>query len=263
MPQSVIVTVIPTESRDFDVSLGQQIHALFLNTIRKVNPSLSQRLHDSSVGKPFTVSLPANNRRRPLTKFIAGQECYIRYTILSDEIWGIFPEIMEKLSDGTTHISNTEVKVAKIAFTSEENITGSQTFKELLDSPPATKLELRFVTPTSFRLQGHSFLLPLPSLMYTGYLRKWNKYSKSELPENILENINDRLLISKVNLSSQVLRFSNYFQIGFTGQVMLNAADFSVEERKILTTLSKFAYFSGTGHKTTMGMGQTRVKFYR
>ena len=263
MPHSVMLTLVPAESREFDISLGQQVHALFLNTIRKVDPVLSRELHDSSVGKPFTVSLPINAKRRPINRFVAAQECYVRYTVFSDEIWDIFPEIMKKLTDGTTHISNTDVEVVDISFTCEENIFGSQTFQEMYETPLASKFQFKFVTPTSFRLQGHSFLLPLPSLMYCGYLRKWNKYSNIKFAEDILDNINDRLLISKVNLSSQVLQFSRYFQIGFTGQVLLNAANFSKEEQRILTTLTLFAHFCGTGHKTTMGMGQTRIRLYR
>lgn len=260
MPQSILVKFIPAESRTFDVSLGQQIHALFLNTIRKVDPILSQKLHDGSAGKPFTVSLPVNEKRRPLNQFVAGEECFVRYTIFSDEIWSIFPEIISTLCDGTAHISKTEVKIAMVSFTSDGDLKASESFTELMESEPASKFELSFISPTSFRLQGHSFILPLPSLMYSGYLRKWNRYSRHEFSEDILEDINDRLLISKVNLSSQVIRFSNYFQIGFTGQVMLNAADYTLEERCILTALTKFAYFCGTGHKTTMGMGQTRIK---
>lgn len=261
MPHSILVKFVPTESRSFDVSLGQQIHALFLNTIRKVDPDLSQKLHDESAGKPFTVSLPVNKKRRPISNFIAGEECFVRYTVFCDEIWEIFPQIISTLCNETMHISHTEVDVVKVSFTPNGGgVNPSEDYRKLANSDPASKFELTFVSPTSFRLQGHSFILPLPSLMYSGYLRKWNRYSGYEISEEILTDIDERLLISRVNLSSQVLHFSNYFQIGFTGQVMLNASDYSYRERQMLTTLTKFAYFCGTGHKTTMGMGQTNVK---
>jgi len=260
MPQSIIVKFIPTESRSFDVSLGQQIHALFLNTIRKVDANLSQTLHDGLAGKPFTVSLPVNKKNIPLTQFIAGEECFIRYTIFSDKIWDIFPQIISTVKNETAHISRTEVKITMVSFTSDEIVKANESFKELAETEPASKFVVSFISPTSFRLQGHSFILPLPSFMYAGYLRKWNKYSNYKISEDILVEINDRLLISKINLASQVLNYSKYFQIGFTGQVTLNVADYSLNERQVLTTLTKFAYFCGTGHKTTMGMGQTRVK---
>jgi CRISPR-associated endoribonuclease Cas6 len=260
MPHSILVKFIPQQSRSFDVSLGQQIHALFLNTIRKVDPVLSRELHDEVAGKPFTVSLPLTKNRRPLNQFIAGEECYVRYTVFSNKIWQIFPQVISSLCNDTVHISRTEVKIISVSLSAEGNEKASETYQEIWEAEPANKFEISFISPTSFRLQGHSFLLPLPSLMYAGYLKKWNKYSNYEIPESVLERINDRLLISKVNLSSQVLRYSNYFQIGFTGQVMLNAADYSLGESKYLSVLTRFANYCGTGHKTTMGMGQTRVK---
>src|SRR5579883_3005299 len=80
---------------------GHQVHALFLNLIRRVEPDLATRLHDDPEYRPFTVSplLSAQKNRSP--DFLSqGQRCRLRLTLLDGgEIWHHLNQSLQENGD--------------------------------------------------------------------------------------------------------------------------------------------------------------------
>lgn len=67
------------------------------------------------------------------------------------------------------------------------------------------------------------------------------------------------MTLSRYKLQTRILHFINYQEVGFEGECSFEITDDTDEERlKWLNTLADFAFYCGTGAKTTMGMGQTR-----
>ena len=137
------------------------------------------------------------------------------------------------------------------------------TYQELLQTPVEKTLCLSFLSPTSFRRKKHHFPLPLPFNVFQSYLRRWHDFANYPLEsEAFLEWVDDSVIILRHQLhtlkvaagkSGSVTGFVGAVEYGITTQGKKNN-DFV----QLLFALGKLASYSGTGHKTPFGLGQTR-----
>jgi CRISPR-associated endoribonuclease Cas6 len=118
---------------------------------------------------------------------------------------------------------------------------------------------LTFLSPTAFRSQGRTLLMPLPRLVFTSLLEWWNRYAPFPLSPAILEDVEADVDIARYTLHTQMLDFDRYRQVGFVGDCeFLARRGTPAVILQHLHLLTAFALFSGVGYKTTMGMGQVR-----
>ena len=249
-------------------SLGQVLHAFFLDRVREISSSLADDLHSPAPIKPFTIS-PLwgkfsfeDNRWR----LYPGEEYTFRVTSIS-------PILSKFLSDEWAPSLSGEIKLAGAAlklcgFTFDQTChpwAGSSSFAELYDnvisdSRLSQKLSLQFYSPTTFRSQGANYPLPDPQKVFLNLLQKWNYYSPVNLGDNFGEFIMSNVFPSAYNISTKIMHFSNYKQVGFVGKcsfgIKRQNEDITV---KVLRLLAEFAFYAGVGYKTTMGMGQCRL----
>ena len=74
-----------------------------------------------------------------------------------------------------------------------------------------------------------------------------------------MDDVGSEVLVSRYRLETKMLAFNNYQELGFLGSCVYSANDDVPEDKlRTLNALADFAFFCGTGAKTTMGMGQTR-----
>ncbi|MCI0475995.1 MAG: CRISPR system precrRNA processing endoribonuclease RAMP protein Cas6, partial [Anaerolineales bacterium] len=66
--------------------------------------------------------------------------------------------------------------------------------------------------------------------------------------------------VQRAEIRTQSVQFKDYQQIGFVGVVEYAVVNRAPDREGIapLNALAEYAYFCGTGHKTTQGCGQTR-----
>jgi CRISPR/Cas system endoribonuclease Cas6 (RAMP superfamily) len=71
------------------------------------------------------------------------------------------------------------------------------------------------------------------------------------------------LLVSRYKLKTVSFRYvfagQNVPQIGCIGDLTLDGSSLTPADRSAIAALVDLALYCGTGHHTTMGMGQTRV----
>ncbi len=130
-------------------------------------------------------------------------------------------------------------------------------------TPPADTLTLRFVTPTAFRSHDRDILWPDPRLLWQSWARAWNAHAAADVPqiaEDALLACAERILLGPYHLQTRAMRFKGVAQTGFVGECAFGLGDLSAEERHLATVLAEFAFYAGTGRKTGIGMGQTRVR---
>ena len=91
--------------------------------------------------------------------------------------------------------------------------------------------------------------------MFNSLLSRWNKYSKIEFPNTILNSI----FPSGFNLHTEIVPDSRSKFIGCVGGINFRILG-EVEPLAIqqINTLANFALYSGIGRKTPMGMGMVR-----
>jgi CRISPR/Cas system endoribonuclease Cas6 (RAMP superfamily) len=120
----------------------------------------------------------------------------------------------------------------------------------------------------AIHLQNDSFLpFPLPEKLIVGWLSRWDQNAGLRLPELDFADLPGRLLVSRYRLRtvSERYRFhdgsangrQSLPQIGCQGTLTIDGSGLSRPQRETVATLIEYAFYCGSGHHTTMGMGQT------
>jgi CRISPR-associated endoribonuclease Cas6 len=161
-------------------------------------------------------------------------------------------------------LGETEFVVTDVLSTADDGNEWSSclSYPELIDRAfqQRHKLKLHFLTPTSFSTGKIDLPLPLPRLVFQSHKKRFEKfYQVAFLPnfENLVEYYAG--ISNMKQVKTAVIQTKNVRLIGFTGNVVFNLHSQTPPELVFqLNLLADFAFFCGTGKKTTLGMGQTR-----
>jgi CRISPR-associated endoribonuclease Cas6 len=138
------------------------------------------------------------------------------------------------------------------------------TYAQLYQAQIAKTLPLSFVTPTSFRRKGHHLPLPWPVNVFHSYLRRWNEFSGIPFDdEAFLAWVDESVLINRHQLESVKVAAGKQGKVtGFIGAIEYSLTNEGAKQghfERLFTALGQLAPYCGTGHKTTFGLGQTRL----
>jgi CRISPR-associated endoribonuclease Cas6 len=248
LPYSVAVDLCRIRTLSESAGVPHRVaNALLYRWLEAAEPSLAQFVHDQADPKPFTLS--------PLTP--DGDERFrLRLTLLEDQYWPCVERGMQQ--ERTIRV---EDKI--FALEGEPQVT-HQTYIALAQSVATRRdIVLCFDSPTSFKSREMAYSLPDPVLVFISHCARWNAFVPEalQISEAWSEWVAQHVAISRFELSSQVFRFGDHQQIGCVGRVQYvvvgNGREVD-EGRGPLNVLADYAFFCGTGHKTTQGMGQTR-----
>jgi CRISPR-associated endoribonuclease Cas6 len=123
---------------------------------------------------------------------------------------------------------------------------------------------LEFATPTAFHQNGMDMPLPLPELVYGSLIQAWNTFSPIPLPVHMGGFIEQSVGIARHRITTRMVQFGKAEQhIGFVGKVNYIVrptltAEESYPYAAILNLLTQFAFYTGVGIRTTVGMGMAR-----
>jgi CRISPR-associated endoribonuclease Cas6 len=247
-------------------------------------PIALQRLREAERGN---VHLPLNPERVYI----------IRLTLLLGELFPLFYNLLMHSSikePGAGHWPF--MRLGKQDFLLEEVVsspadeshwTGYTSFDELVEKArtlrlrPAEPLTLEFATLTTFHrgtaesaYGKHYALLPLPQFVFPWLARRWHDLAPAELV-NVIQReqieryiAEDGVIIDDHALQTHRVQFNRHPQRGFLGSCTYELRGPDVADippgqltiRQQLVLLSWLAFYTGVGYKTTMGMGQVRLK---
>ncbi len=238
------------------------LHAWFLDQVRQTNPDLSAHLHDGQSEKPFTISglegeLPTSGKNLQL-KVDSSYRWYV--TALSQPVVQWLAQWVQNLPEAIA------LRDTSLLIRTYEIALKPTTYSELLAAahPAPTTIQLSFLTPTSFRRKGHHFPLPVPNNLFHSYLRRWNDFSNKPFDQDaFLEWVEECVLIQRHRVESVKVAAGKKGSVtGFVGALELglsSGASKQPEFEQLFYALGRFAPYCGTGHKTTFGLGQTRL----
>ena len=263
MIYSVVLNLESLADAEISANLGHHALALFLGLIRRVDEPLSQRLHSMEGLKPFTVSPLQGKftRKKGSIAIRSGAQCWLRFTALEDSV---FARLMDAFlrSEPRAWLEQAEFRIVDVVTHPQGSPwAGFASFEQMLESAAAErKISLQFTSPTVFRSGGtRNVAFPTPELVFGSLYNKWNSFSGENLGSGSLDAIQNNVLMSRYKLETKMLDFNGYQELGFLGHCEYTLSDrLSDESLKALNALADFAFFCGTGAKTTMGMGQTR-----
>ena len=225
--------------------------ALYANLMRLMGaayPGLGDVIHDRPVRKPFTLSALKRNR---------DGDYRWRVTLLEDDLWeplraGVQAVGVLDLNGRTWPVRWPDAQVTHRSY--DFLLTGVR---------PADYIEVKFLSPTTFRAGDLDFPLPEPVAVFKSWLSRWNDFAPPDrrISTSLMETVLTNVAISAHRLRTQRHDLGRGQIVGFLGEVTFAI----VKARKLnqalvwqLNALADYAEFCGTGRKTTHGMGQTR-----
>jgi CRISPR-associated endoribonuclease Cas6 len=277
MPISTVIYLIPLKDIKLRPTMGHHAHAAFLSLLRTGDPEKAAEVHATSTQKPFTVSplIGEGERRRDFLHIHAGTECWLRFTFLDDDLFAYFGNAFLTQSLPSIRIGSATFQLSRLVASGAEvdDWSGVKTYEELIESAHTdTRMDVRFYSPTAFRElspRGRK-TRNQPSIdlvrCYQSWLNKWNAFAPMQIDKpRLLDFVNNHAGLIAAEAESRMLDFGKHKEVGFVGNCAYQFFgkrpaddDTEVEMLRLVNLLADFAFYCGTGYKTTMGMGQTR-----
>jgi len=264
---SAILTIRPLQEATIPADQGRATYGMFLSWIRQANPGLAQELHDIEGLKPFTVSglLGLRQGVRGEMHLDPQHPLWWRVTTLTPRLsLVVLEQVLPALPDQVTLAEQPFQVVEATVDGAEHPWAGQTSYEELAQrhllgmEEPSSWLNLEFATPTTFHTGGKHLPFPLPELCFDHWLNKWNSFAPLSLHPDVKRFAEECLAVSRYHLRSQPVRFGPATFIGFVGRCSFRALRRDPYWLRLLHTLAAYAFYCGTGHRTTMGMGQTK-----
>ncbi len=264
---SIILELSPTTNTTLPLTTGHQAHALFLDLIQHVDPTLSTRLHNEENYRPFTVSPLRGASEKDTMLFLrAGQIYFLRITLLDGgSLWQCLSQHFLASPNISLQLGQATFILSRVISTPSADMTGWADYTDwqtLANTPARTIITIQFDSPTAFSMGDRRFVLfPEPILLWNSLMRSWNHYAPECLhmdKEAVRDFIQNNVVISDYDLQTTTLYFPKYSQKGFIGTCTYQIKTDNGYASRI-TALANFARYAGVGYKTTMGMGQARI----
>jgi CRISPR-associated endoribonuclease Cas6 len=262
---SAVVTLQAIETGAFQADTGRVVHGLWFHHWKSVNPTIADRLHGSGGAQPFTLSplmdLPQPHHNRISVK--SGERAWFRVTALTKELAVLLDEewlagLPSELTLGGLGWQVTRIATEGHPWAARADMQ-SLAEARLLASRPPDRWKLHFATPTAFHGEAGHFPFPLPNVLVGSWLRRWREFGPVELPDDLPERIRRGMVVSAYELKTLPLRDRRRVMIGSVGQMTMQALKLSPGERAAVDLLVSYAFWAGSGHRTTQGMGMTRL----
>ncbi len=273
MPISTRISLVPETDVTLRPTMGHHAHAAFLAILRRSDPDLAETLHAQSTQKPFTVS-PLVAKAKQYAKQLhirAGTECKLRFTFLDDTLFTAFGRAFLKFQLPKIRLGSAIFQVKQLVShaTEAEDWSGNTTYPDLVQSAKAeADIRLKFHSPTAFRTltpQGqktYNHTQVDPIRCYQSWINKWNAFAPFQFDRDELRAfITENARVSRTETRTQALNFGRQTEIGWVGTCTFHFQHKNVLNEDLLRAancLADFAFYCGTGYKTTMGMGQTK-----
>ena len=273
MLYSIVLKLVPTREATVRATVGHQAHAAFLRTVRESDPALAEVLHTPNMpARPFTVSplLGVGRARDGLVYLSPEQDYFLRFTVLYPPI---FKQFMARFLRGegrpVIRLGRALLLIKEILATPGSHPwAGYSSWAQLAaEAQPAAEIALEFASPTAFGFGQKAWgkkimLLPWPETVFGSLARSWNNLAPPLLQvdrDTLKTYLGEHVVVKRIeHLRTQMLSFRRAPQVGFVGEVTYGLMADDEAARCQLNALADFAFYSGVGMKTAMGMGQCR-----
>ena len=279
MPISAVIHLSPPEDTTLRPTMGHHAHAVFLSLLRIGNPKKAEEAHATSAQKPFTVSplIAKGTRHRDQLHIKARAPCRLRFTFLSDVLFSHFAQAFFTGQLPSIRLGQATFQINSLITTnSETDGWGSTTtYEELIDTAgQETRMQIRFYSPTAFRAltprgQDRRDEASIDLVRcYQSWVNKWNAFAPMQIDKRqLLDFVERHAGLTAVDSKNRVLDFGRNRIRGYVGScayqfytepLPINTSEEDIEMLRWVNVLADYAFYCGTGYKTTMGMGQTR-----
>ncbi|MFZ5903693.1 MAG: CRISPR system precrRNA processing endoribonuclease RAMP protein Cas6 [Chloroflexota bacterium] len=256
MLRSILVHLKALDKGFVPPLLAPAIHAEFIKWLPE-----EARDHSNSERRPFTVSdLRGSFDIEPggWRRIGRGQRVSFRLTFLKD-LGAVLPQVGQELTLADIRFQFQQVSIDDGEWAREIS------YKSLVDryagsGEQASELvKVRFESPATFHVQDDIHEpLPAPLRVFDSWLTRWMQFSPIKTPYGVSNLDHARVAISEYDLKTHGVKYAEAMWIGFTGYCHFRIFSTDVGTVKLANLLADFAFYCGTGAKTSFGLGQTR-----
>lgn len=266
MLTSIVLQLHALSSGRITGSTGRAIHGFWFHHWQKIDSDIANFLHQQNNPAPFTLSplMGMPPPKRGQTTIHTNTPAWIRLTTLHADLSQLLLNAWLPSLPDTLEIGHIPWSIDQIALTPEQHPWARQQhYADLFDHniTPTRHWSLQFLTPTTFHSTQNAYLpFPLPNALVSSWIRRWQAFSPFSIqPEwDWQSRIRQELFISAYNLETVPVRYDKRLTIGCVGTLTLHAKALDPKELAMLSLFSDYAFFCGSGHHTTQGMGLTR-----
>jgi CRISPR-associated endoribonuclease Cas6 len=254
-----VAMTIPLQLHDRQTPLcaadGLYAHAAIIQTISSMDREAGSTLHDMYRHKRMSLAFIES------THYAAT----LRLTFMAPDGLKLGNLLVNGLSrHPTLQLGRTYCNVGAIDL-SDSAWSGLATWADLSSETGAQRMSFTFAAPTAITKRdaaGHRFmaLLPEPDAVFGGLAKRWRDLGGPQLPQDLDQSLLDgSCVISNYALHSVEFHTSERTQIGFVGHVVYECRYAPLSFTAALSSLTRFAFFSGVGYQTARGMGAVRT----
>ncbi len=287
----MLMTGYPTQEIPVGYVQGPALQGMFLHLLERVDPDVAQRLHADNRYRPYTLSplgieqpIPGSSRegkkslsipsrsglfqgfRLPGNQTIgAGDSCSVRVTLLEDDLFPTFSRYFLTQAEPTFRLGSVEFQVTNVLVTGDSGNPWSRyiSYPELISRAAQQQRQRRiglcFLSPTNFRNGDVDLPLPWPRLVFQSYLKRFCEFYPVDFLPDFAELVECYTGIGRLDwIRTETIKTKNVVLAGFTGEVYFHIDPKAPPDLVWqMNLLADFAFFCGTGRKTTIGLGQT------
>lgn len=264
---SIVFTLTNPEPVSLPPDQGRALSAAFLSWVQALDPALSEQLHDpNAIPRPYTVSnltgVFPNQKGRLFLK--RDSEVWFRVTSASSSLTKfLITEAIPSLEKQEVLLSNSKFIIKDLTWNPDLHPwAGGTTYENLIRTDLLGKAQPRvpifFASPTSFHSHGVHVSFPFPELVLNSWIHSWNVFSSMTVPAALMDDVQESVGISCYKMKSETVRYGKATFIGGVGNCTYIVLSQDPYWQQMINVLASFAFYTGTGIKTTIGLGQTR-----
>jgi CRISPR-associated endoribonuclease Cas6 len=234
---------------------GSLVYDWFFEWIETVDADRCRALRVAEQAKPFALS--------NIMRLRDGTYC-VRITALEKRLAAWLGHHLHESLPSAIGIGGADYGVAGVwTDPGRHRWAGRTTYRDLVDRylggrDPGRKISLYFASPTAFHSRGHNVPLPLPDLVFGSLASRWHAYAPIVLDNGIRKVAAAQVLPNCYSLRTEAVRVKGGLQVGFVGRCEFTVLAENPYWRRVYHLLSAFAFYSGVGRKTALGLGQVR-----
>jgi CRISPR-associated endoribonuclease Cas6 len=280
---SILIPLTSLTSAPVFGALGRPVQAWFLNQVLQKNGRMAQSLHDDTGDKPYTVSTLLDRNGCPIKAgawLEEGKEYWLRITTMGEEISESVIQHMHRSLPKSLSLYKMDFRIDGYTTDPHQHPWARQSsFADIAQDSQYVKApreaRMEFTSPTAFRSGGNDIPLPIPGQVFRSLGHRWNTFCprSMKLDARWPDFANDCIVVNELTAVNTVhwefAEGTHGAATGFTGTVGFALLQQSRVHEKwqpywegadaVIQSLAAFAFYSGVGHHTTVGMGQSRL----
>lgn len=264
---SVVFTLRPERVATLPGHLGRAAHAAFLSLVAARDPSLAQLLHESDETRPFTCSPLMGERVSGANLTVSPERTYwLRFTSIAPTLSPLLAAFAQappphlELEGHRFTVEGCTSRAEDHGWAGEADYEpialASLGFAQTVPS----RWRLEFATPTAFRSGGKTVPVPLPELVFSSLVTRWNAFAPVFLDaDSVRRYAAECMALQAYDLRTRAVGGKGgSFQIGCQGEATYVALNRDRYWLGVINLLCDFLFYSGVGYQVAAGLGQAR-----